>query len=266
MRLTRLFEHGEKVQELATGLWGTVEWQNTRYPKFVFETQQGGRQTKTLLASNFIPYNGVLRPQDAPFPEGSYSEELRAGLLSYPSLYVDETDVLEHLFFVNGNGYMWKDGRLVPSYDTTLAGRLEQSYNQRLDSRESRRQSRLEFNQLCEEMGVAAQRTELDDEDATSDDPEIQRAYWNRRRRPSSERVLYPLCRYTKIVNLPLDIRPDWLVAAKKALEVVAPNLLRTKEDDKYLDYAKKLIEYIEEREKGYNVLRTQLEELENGS
>jgi hypothetical protein len=47
-------------------------------------------------------------------------------------------------------------------------------------------------------------------------------------------RTLYPLYKLAKIFSTPPDVKPDWLDAAKKALEA-ARTLFRCTEEDKAL-------------------------------
>ncbi len=46
----------------------------------------------------------------------NYADTLADCLKNYPIVFGDEYDVLEHLFFVNGNGYEWNDGCLIDPY------------------------------------------------------------------------------------------------------------------------------------------------------
>ncbi|MCI0526394.1 MAG: hypothetical protein L0Y56_02930 [Nitrospira sp.] len=39
----------------------------------------------------------------------SYEKTKETMMEAYPRLFMDELDVLDHLFFTNGNGYEWKD-------------------------------------------------------------------------------------------------------------------------------------------------------------
>jgi hypothetical protein len=252
------FKTGDKVQELATGLWGTMREINGALV-FEFETRQGGKQSaRVFKPAKFISYNGVLHPQDAPFPEGSYAECLRTSMLSYPSLYMTEADVLEQLFFVNGNGYEWEDGRLTAG--ESLAEALVASRRAKEQSRKMREDTRARFVAFATEKGISLKNAPSmeDDEAADSDDPEIQRAYWTRRtaemRKQMKEvETIYPLCIYADILNVPFNARTDWQRAARKALDKVAPTKVRTAEDDRFLAVADELLKCIERRdEAGY--------------
>jgi hypothetical protein len=44
-------------------------------------------------------------------------------------------------------------------------------------------------------------------------------------------RTLYPLCKYSQILNIPQDIKPDWLDAAKRAVEIARTKFRCTEQD-----------------------------------
>ena len=64
-----------------------------------------------------------------------YAQIKRFLMDTYPSLFPDECDVLEHLFFVNGNGYDWEEGALceVGSNIDNFAGLLKRQRQRDLD-------------------------------------------------------------------------------------------------------------------------------------
>ena len=43
----------------------------------------------------------------------TYRDALVEALIEWPSLYLNEDDVLDQMFFTVGGGYEWRDGQLV---------------------------------------------------------------------------------------------------------------------------------------------------------
>lgn len=128
----------------------------------------------------------------------SYRDQLVKSLLEWPSLFLNQDDVFEHLFFCCGNGYEWKDGQLVEEFDSEypedkeLQAERADPWGTRIKNREHREYF----------VGFEA-------------GPE--RCYF---RTPSGGvgKVLQ-FSSYDAILHLPDDIQPDWLAAARVALE-----------------------------------------------
>ena len=59
--------------------------------------------------------------------------------------------------------------------------------------------------------------------------------------------TMYPICQYAKIMNLPDDIKPDWLEAAKKAIQYANEGKwILTASDKSYILKAEQRIKEIE--------------------
>jgi len=122
-------------------------------------------------------------------------------IIEYPLLYKDidfkhsKEKVLDHLFFVNGNGYDWIDGELVgDSQNSTILTFTDNYFETPIWSKEEDEESFLKDFRLEEGRDFTPR--------------EIYSKH------PLS---LYPLCTYAKILNLPKDIKPDWLACAEEA-------------------------------------------------
>ena len=113
-------------------------------------------------------------------------DNLKILLLNYPELFPNAFSVYHHWFCVNGNGYEWKNGELVNAYDNNLED-VEKSVTNQVDSRMT--------------------------------DFEIKKES-----RFSTSFHFYPLCKYAKICNIPDDIKNDWLLAAKKMIDIMDKN------------------------------------------
>lgn len=212
----------------------------------------------------------------------TYAETKRVMMDAYPTLFVDEADVLHHLFFVNGNGYEWVEGELVDVFDPDIDSLVER-----------RRRYHIELAQ--KELDKARQEAQRDKRASPAikrhlerrvkyyegrlalemKPPKAQRAAERRYRirrckqeRPAGSRIrsawiidkqgelrrfLYPLCEYADILHTPADVKPDWLKAAMKALTLVGGPFIHRPGDartnKKYLRQALKLLQAFTVRE-----------------
>jgi hypothetical protein len=187
-----------------------------------------------------------------------YNLLCKALMDAYPSLFTDEEDVLEHLFFVNGNGFEWKNGELVERYEEPTPAQM---------LRKARRDDRATYkNQIASYkrcgLDTAHLRRELYDRlhksPAVLRKQEVARRFemveqgWSgdsgwRIENGTLVRPIYPLCEYAKILHVPADVKPDWLAAARKAYEMArSPHWCSRKGDAKanrmYLRYARDLL------------------------
>lgn len=201
----------------------------------------------------------------------TYEETKALAMEVYPSLFVDEADVLHHLFFINGNGYRWTNGELTDD-DTPDVTRARAKEGRERFNKEVLTGMLTRFDDFLEGLEtddpearetvqkIQARAKERQEALIQSDDPEVERAkeIKNRLRwietNPSKSswfllpdgrigRELYPLCQYADILHTPDDVKPDWLIAAVKALTVVRSDLFRrTPSDEEWLNKAEKII------------------------
>lgn len=190
----------------------------------------------------------------------NYADTLRVMMESYPTLFVDETDALHHLFFVLGSGYAWKGGELVDVF--------AESHDPDVLIREARARIRAE---LVLDQDDEARRYAGTSPDLRGAHEVLARTHRERFARfdagPEAERtyerewrarciadglddcwfllpdgriglVPYPLSDYACIF-VPDDVKPDWLAAARKALELARSELFRrTPNDEEWLERA----------------------------
>lgn len=200
----------------------------------------------------------------------TYEEELRRKQLMYPSMYPagSEDEVLHHLFFVLGNGYEWRNGELVDIYDdytdTYLLANI--SENEVLEQ-ESEAKAEQVINEMFSELGeerppkltgeaLRQRKIEFDEFivgiggtpylDYDNPPEHLVNA-------KKVSRKLYPICEFTKCFTMPSNVKPDWLAAARRALNV-ARNMIRTEEDDIYLDIFEQRIDVLEYANKTRNL------------
>lgn len=164
-----------------------------------------------------------------------FQKYLRKCLLCYPTIYTNALEVYNHLFCVIGNGYDWVDGELI-----STGSRCE-----KYDGYITVKDAVLGF--LEEELVVDWQ----NDISVTRDfaklytSPEEIAKYVARHNKSVIEDVkkifnvderindfsipktivgefkFYPLSTYSAICNIPDDIKPDWLNAAKKMIDLM---------------------------------------------
>lgn len=185
-----------------------------------------------------------------------YKETKETLMEAYPSLFLYEADVLHHLFFVIGNGYEWENGELV--------GRNMKKEDLIKEARESNRRFLLDSFNWAKNNDSEPSFFEnyYKKELALLDDPDYVK---KKRRRELKRRKLwieeshafrcpdgrigrqiYPLCEYSCIMTLPSDIKPDWLKAARKALQLIPSGYLSvSRTDKKWLLKAEKHIQKI---------------------
>lgn len=166
----------------------------------------------------------------------------------YPSLFPYEVDFLHHLFFVNGNGYDWFEGELVERggrLSTARVLKIRKQDRERLQGwiadyqdRGEEPPARLveELNSLDSPNWVEFQRRKaLAWRYELATDP----LYKDGERRPRLmpmgmlQRRLYPMCEYAKILHVPLNVKEDWLAAARYALILAQSATFYTTEGDR---------------------------------
>jgi hypothetical protein len=145
----------------------------------------------------------------------SYRDTLVDALRYWPTLYLNEDDVLLNLFFHIGTGYEWKNGCITFDIgaEQEMCPLREDPHAERLKDREWREdcvnrpftkysRSRCWFR--TKTGGIGHNLTEMFGE-------------------------------YSNILQLPDNIQPDWLVAAKRALNMARSYRVRTTKAQKEL-------------------------------
>jgi hypothetical protein len=129
-------------------------------------------------------------------------DTLKSSLLTYPSIFPNKWSVYHHMFAVNGNGCEWINGELVDSsldYVGTVKDAIELLYKKEVES----------INILNTPLNFIFER--LKEGTMLALDLENRMVDFTQ-----TNKELYPLCKYAKILNIPDDIQPDWLEAAKE--------------------------------------------------
>lgn len=178
----------------------------------------------------------------------TFKDTIKSMIIMHPRLFPTKLSVYDHLFLTNGNGYEWIDGELVSKDDKencSIDDGLEALFN-----------DELQYDFLEDYLEVTT-----DSEDIIN--------YFKRRNKEKLESVkvivnhekiineklhiinevnLYPLCKYSKILNIPDDIKDDWKDAIKEFLDFIM-----TSEENEVITYRNQYINKLSEIQ--YNIL-----------
>jgi len=214
----------------------------------------------------------------------SVEQTVRNDLLLWPSIHVNRFSVLHHLFCVIGNGYEWKDGELVESgskesKEVSIEDAIKKIINDELSISDLPSYTFLEMlsddndnekvwtfikdrlqNALNDERewivnkinDKVAMSFRIDERQADMSYPSYERyPYHTVELYKNSEVKFYPICEYSRLCNLPDDIKTDWLIAARDMYNFIIHN-------PQYIDE-----NYKEDFDEFLPKIKTRLEELE---
>lgn len=169
-------------------------------------------------------------------------DTIKSMITMHPRLFSTKLSVYDHLFLTNGNGYKWENGQLISKDDEencSIDDGLEALFN-----------DELQYDFLEGYLNVTT-----DSEDIIN--------YFKRRNKEKLELVkviinyekiineklylhnkeeLYPLCKYSKILNIPDDIKDDWKDAIKEFLDFIM-----TSEENEVIIYRNQYINELSE-------------------
>ena len=150
--------------------------------------------------------------------------------VNFKTLFRTRRDVINQLFFVNGNGYEWIDGCLVASHESDPP---EERKLDRLRQRESQAKRLQERFSTDEAKATLKLMQEIEDkidaeEDAMPIGPISEKQALEERKKgffrtscvhPSN---FYSVCQYARINHIPADVQPDWLEMAYEAAKLLS--------------------------------------------
>ncbi|MFA6358789.1 MAG: hypothetical protein WCY09_09065 [Candidatus Omnitrophota bacterium] len=137
----------------------------------------------------------------------TYRDALVQALIEWPSLFLNEDDVLDQMFFTVGCGYEWEEGQLVDTdlrYPPSpgLEKRRADPWTTRLESRE--------YRESCSKYtGFGS-------------------VYFQMRLGHIGRKMNNMFGSCSNICNLPGNIKPDWIEAAKRAVRYAKSNRMKT--------------------------------------
>ena len=191
---------------------------------------------------------------------------IKNSLLMHPTVEHNRLSVLNHLFLVIGNGYEWKKGELVEVGKRKGNATIEKAILKIVTSNLAKDNLRTWFD-VGELLGnghgenedyafdFLSERLTNDIKNSIILTFDIENRmkdmtpYSDLKKFPFT---FYPICEYSELCNLPKDIKPDWLAAAKEIYEFVVANPQLIREEDKaaYNEWLPKAKERINELEK----------------
>ena len=213
----------------------------------------------------------------------SVEQTVRNDLLLWPSIHVNRFSVLHHLFCVIGNGFEWKNGELVETgskgcKDVSIEEAVKRIIDDELSikdilsymflgmlSNDKEKASPFIKDELVNVVDVERKRIINDINDLVSmsfriDERQADMSYPSYEKYPyhtvelykNYDVKFYPICEYSRICNLPDDIKTDWLIAARDMYNFIVHN-------PQYIDenYKKDFDEFLPK-------IKARLEELEN--
>lgn len=182
-------------------------------------------------------------------------ETLRENLLNYPMLFKNALDVYDQLFCVIGNCYKWKDGELVSTslnkVVKTKAGavfyQIKNLITDRMQWKALRLVGPVNATRSIMRRGrmIVSRILDVDkniDDFSIKDDEDMSKHFKDYRF------SFYPLSRHSAICNLPDDIMPDWLDAAKRMYGIMIANIDVMDGGEEWLPVIKEWIEELENK------------------
>lgn len=213
----------------------------------------------------------------------SVEQTVRNDLLLWPSIHVNRFSVLHHLFCVIGNGFEWKNGELVETGSKGCKDvSIEEAVKRIIDDELSIKDilSYMFLGMLSSDKDKASPFIEeeklnivnderkriindindlvsmsfrIDERQADMSYPSYEKyPYHTVKLYKNYDTKFYPICEYSRLCNLPDDIKTDWLIAARDMYNFIIHN-------PQYIDenYKKNFDEYLPK-------IKARLEELEN--
>lgn len=173
-------------------------------------------------------------------------ELIERSIKRYPRMYLSRTDVLEHLFVVNGNGYEWVGGELVDACEDLYP---EGYIPGDVQLKEMRKSMQLLMDKIVLALTKDGKPLPKNIQRMMAKDKAEKEVKFNWRK--TAERTVpmrnnpYPLCEYAKLVTLPPDIKPDYKAAAAEVTRMILSSKHRTSAMRFNKDYVKRYPELL---------------------
>lgn len=154
----------------------------------------------------------------------------------HPSISENKLQVYDHLFLTNGNGYDWENGELVEQYNKTIdvisiedaidnlfndENRIDLTTDRMFfyigelnkDEKVVKKSLQYDLKRYAQNVKTIINAEKLVNQSLFEIEPIISLDGLK------SECFLYPLCEYSEIMNIPDDIKPDWLNGIKELMD-----------------------------------------------
>ena len=150
----------------------------------------------------------------------SIKDTIKSMIIMCPRLFPTKLSVYDHLFLTNGNGYRWENGELISKDDEencSIEDGLEALFNDELQYGLLKRY--LNITTDSEDIINYIKRENKEKLELTKVIVNYEKII-NEKLHISNEE-LYPLSKYSKILNIPDDIKDDWKNAIKEFLDFI---------------------------------------------
>lgn len=178
----------------------------------------------------------------------TFKDTIKSMIITCPRIFPTKLSIYDHLFLTNGNGYEWIDGELVSKEDAencSIEDGLEALFN-----------DEFQYKLLSSYLEVTSDEEDIINFFKRRNKEKLElvkviinyEKIINEKLHISNEEGLYPLCKYSKILNIPNDIKDDWKDAIKEFLYFIM-----TSEENKIIKYRNQYINKLSEIQ--YNLL-----------
>lgn len=169
-------------------------------------------------------------------------DTIKSMVIMFPRLCPTKLSVYNHLFLTNGNGFRWENGELISKNDEkncSIEDGLEALFN-----------GQLQYDCLKGYLNITTDSEDIINYFKRRNKEKLELAkviinyekIINEKLYITNDVVLYPLCKYSKILNIPDDIKDDWKDAIKEFLDFIM-----TSEENEVIIYRNQYINELSE-------------------
>ena len=169
-------------------------------------------------------------------------DTIKSIIITCPILYPTKLSAYNHLFLTIGNGYRWKNGELISEDDEencSIEDALEALFNK--ESQYDVLKSLLDDTTNSEVIINYLKRRNKKNLELAKVIVNCEKII-NEKLYITNEEILYPLCEYSRILNIPDDIKDDWKDAIKEFLYFIM-----TSEENEVIIYRNQYINELSE-------------------
>lgn len=184
----------------------------------------------------------------------SVRDTVLAMLTQYPTLFTTKADCYRHLFLSNGNGYDWVDGELVawgnpkgePDFKNEDEAMVEQAEKYGLTPN----YKKMFGHEENEHIRLETRRNNMNIQFALDNIDLIMRS--EHLTFYSGLTIMYSGWNYCNLMQVPTDVKPDWLEAVNECRFALGPFIYQTRQVQHYTTDA------IDELERDLERLKTE--------
>lgn len=170
-------------------------------------------------------------------------DTIKSMIIMHPLIFPTKLSVYNHLFLTNGNGYRWENGELISlDYNKTnysVEDGLEALFNNEFQY--SLLETYLTITTDTEDVINYFKRVNKEKLALTKVILNFKKIM-NEKLYITNEEELYPLCKYSAILNIPDNIKNDWKDAIKEFLDYIM-----TSEENEVIIYRNQYINELSE-------------------